>query len=154
MYPPMINRAFGHVKRWCQMRAASGHIRSCTTAAELKSNVARCLYSPRGRPLVPFGFTRYRLLFDCLAVTFYFQQRGAVAGRSPANLITISLSLSSSAIVFATFLPIFSSYFLYLFKNVDLRSAFYFRNEHVGHLTLSHEYQIGKLPICTFYLGR
>lgn len=29
------------------MGAASDHARSCTTAAELKSNVARCLHSPR-----------------------------------------------------------------------------------------------------------
>lgn len=79
------------------MRAASDRIRSCTTAAELKSNVAGCLHCPRARgipptdrPTVPSGFTRYRLSFDCSAVTFYFQQR-AVAGRSPANLITISL---------------------------------------------------------------
>lgn len=60
------------------MNAASGRVGSCTTAAELKSNVARCLYSPRARGH-PHGFTRYRLAFDCLAVTFYFQQHAVVA---------------------------------------------------------------------------
>jgi len=99
------------------MKIMSDRIESCTTAAELKSNVARCLHSrtrhPAAfRPLIRLYTVSISVRLFCRY--FLFSATRAVAGRSPANLIT---SLCSRTIVLA--------------RHVGSANL-YFRNEHIA----------------------
>lgn len=105
------------------MMAASDRTGSCTTAAELKSNVARCLCSPRVRPLVQLYTVSISLrLFGRY---FLFPATRTVAGRSPANLITIFLCMSKIALV------TFSLRFVLFYISIAEQTDVYFRNEHI-----------------------
>lgn len=103
------------------MGAASDYVGSCTTAAELKSNVARCLYSPR---VIRSSVRLYTLSISLrlFGRYFLFPATRAVIDRSPANLITICLSIGD--------LFLLVSLFFYHLK----RFLFYFRNKHVDLL--------------------
>lgn len=103
------------------MEAASDHTGSCTTAVELKSNVARCLYSPR---VIHSSVRLYTLSISLrlFGRYFLFPATRAVTDRSPTNLITICLSTDDR---FLLVLP-----FFYLLKTL----VFYFWNKHVDLL--------------------
>lgn len=103
------------------MGAASDYAGSCTTAAELKSNVARCLHSPR---VIRSSVRLYTLSISLrlFGRYFLFPATRAVTDRSPANLITIYMSTGD------LFLPV--SLFFYLLKTL----LFYFRNKYVDLL--------------------
>lgn len=69
--------------RWRQIQFAADHTGVYTTAVELRSDVTRCLYFRRGL----WCSLYYRLVFDYLAITFYFQPRLSLSVL--LNLITI-----------------------------------------------------------------
>lgn len=127
-YLPVITWAFGRIAEMVPNEGWYDYTGSCTTGAELKFNVARCLYTPR--VVRPSGFTRYRLAFDCSVVTFYFQQRAPLSAvHQRESNYDLSPSLCPLTIVSAAdhFVIILHFLLKVFFKSTDV---FYFRNEH------------------------